>query len=126
MDGVVAVGGDGSYHGLLAPLRGSNVPLGLIPLGTANDLATGNGVPLTIEEACQVIRVGATRQVDLVVVRADRSRLLSGCHGSTGIGWLGSMALRRRSYFHRYGLPLGGANLVGWPLAESAANAINQ
>lgn len=68
VDGVVAVGGDGSYHGLLAPLRGSNVPLGLIPLGTANDLATGNGVPLTIEEACQVIRVGATRQVDLVVV----------------------------------------------------------
>lgn len=112
VDGVVAVGGDGSYHGLLPSLRGSNVPLGLIPLGTANDLATGHGVPLTIEEACQVIRVGATRQVDLVLVNGVPFATVGGVGLAADVA-VGVNRLRERWWFrllmrmcghHIYGL----------------------
>lgn len=112
VDGVVAVGGDGSYHGLLSPLRGSNVPLGLVPLGTANDLATSHGIPLTIEEACQVIRVGATRRVDLVLVNGVPFATVGGVGLAADVA-VGVNSLRERWWFrllmrvcghHIYGL----------------------
>jgi YegS/Rv2252/BmrU family lipid kinase len=64
---VVAMGGDGTInevaHGILE--SGSDVPLGIIPLGTANVLARELNIPLDPEQACRVIAGGNTRRIDV-------------------------------------------------------------
>ena len=43
---LVVVGGDGMVHMGVHLARGKNVPLGLVPAGTGNDLARHLGLPL--------------------------------------------------------------------------------
>jgi len=63
---LVVAGGDGTINLALNAGRGSNVRLGVIPCGTANDLATYLGIPRDPEAACKVILRGETRILDLV------------------------------------------------------------
>src|SRR5436190_1874024 len=44
-DAVIAVGGDGTVNEVVNGLDGFDTPLGIIPLGTANDFATQAGIP---------------------------------------------------------------------------------
>jgi YegS/Rv2252/BmrU family lipid kinase len=46
-DTVFACGGDGTVHDVVQGLVGSNVALGVIPLGTANSLAHDLGLPIS-------------------------------------------------------------------------------
>jgi diacylglycerol kinase (ATP) len=64
-DLVVVVGGDGSLNVALQGLVGIEIPLGILPFGTANDLANSLGIVKDIEGACQVIARGVTRQIDV-------------------------------------------------------------
>lgn len=41
---VVAVGGDGTVHEVASALRGSDIPLGIIPFGSGNDYAITQGI----------------------------------------------------------------------------------
>lgn len=41
-------------------------PLGLLPLGTANDLVVNLGLPLDLPGAARVIAAGKTRKIDLI------------------------------------------------------------
>ncbi len=69
---IVAVGGDGTVSAvgdILANL-GTNVPLGILPLGTANVLAGELGIPSDMEEACRLL----TGPHDLVKIDAMRIR----------------------------------------------------
>ena len=52
---VVAAGGDGTLVDVANGLVNGNVPLGILPLGTGNDLARSLGVPLTIDGALQLL-----------------------------------------------------------------------
>ena len=56
---LVIAGGDGSIHqavnGLMQIAPGERPVLGILPVGTANDLAYSLRLPKTIPEACQVI-----------------------------------------------------------------------
>jgi lipid kinase YegS len=54
-DVVVAVGGDGTLNEVVNGLAGSTVPLGIIPLGTANDFARQVGIPDDPDHAMDVI-----------------------------------------------------------------------
>lgn len=45
-DGLVAVGGDGLVSVAINVLAGTGVPLGIIPVGTGNDIARSLGLPL--------------------------------------------------------------------------------
>lgn len=65
IDFVAVAGGDGTVSNLLGAVVESHLPLGLVPLGTANDLARTLSIPTELEEACRVIAVGHTRSVDL-------------------------------------------------------------
>jgi len=65
IDLVVAGGGDGTLNAVLQGLVGSNLPIGILPLGTANDLAKTLGVPTDLEQACDVIAAGHTRRIDV-------------------------------------------------------------
>ena len=41
---VVAVGGDGTVHEVASALRGSDIPLGILPFGSCNDYAITQGI----------------------------------------------------------------------------------
>lgn len=55
VDAVVAVGGDGTVNEVVNGLSGFDVPLGIIPLGTANDFARQTGIPLDADHAMDII-----------------------------------------------------------------------
>jgi YegS/Rv2252/BmrU family lipid kinase len=64
-DMIVVGGGDGSLNCAAAGLLEANLPFGIVPLGTANDLARTLELPTTIDEAIGVIAAGHTRRIDV-------------------------------------------------------------
>ena len=64
-DVVVSAGGDGTHHHVLNVLAGSDVPMGILPLGTGNDLALGIGIPTDPRQAASALLKGKTKQIDL-------------------------------------------------------------
>lgn len=62
---VIVGGGDGTLNAAVQGLVGTNLPLGILPLGTANDLARTLGIPVSLPEACQVIATGEIHTIDL-------------------------------------------------------------
>lgn len=62
---VILGGGDGTMNAASQALRDTGLPLGILPLGTANDLARTLGIPLEPEAAAEVILAGQTRRLDL-------------------------------------------------------------
>ncbi|HEX5689988.1 MAG TPA: diacylglycerol kinase family protein [Roseiflexaceae bacterium] len=54
-DLVIAVGGDGTVSDVAEALAHTDVPLGIIPAGTANVLARELGIPLALESACALL-----------------------------------------------------------------------
>jgi len=65
VDCVVLGGGDGTLNAGAQALRDTQLPLGILPLGTANDLARTLSIPTAPEEAAAVILAGHTRRIDL-------------------------------------------------------------
>lgn len=51
----VAAGGDGTASDVAAGLVGTDIPLGIVPLGTANVLAQELGIPTDLDGACSLI-----------------------------------------------------------------------
>jgi YegS/Rv2252/BmrU family lipid kinase len=54
-DAVLVCGGDGTIHQVLQPLVGTNVALGILPMGTANALASDLGLPRSPEKALRTL-----------------------------------------------------------------------
>jgi YegS/Rv2252/BmrU family lipid kinase len=65
VDLVVIGGGDGTLNVAADSLIETGLPLGVLPLGTANDLAHTLGIPTDLEQACGVIVDGHTRDIDV-------------------------------------------------------------
>lgn len=65
VDLAIIGGGDGTLNAAVDGLVDANLPLGIIPLGTANDLARTLEIPNSLPEACQIIAQGHVRQIDL-------------------------------------------------------------
>jgi diacylglycerol kinase (ATP) len=62
---VILGGGDGTLNAAAAGLRDTGLPLGILPLGTANDLARTLKIPNNPEQAAAVIVGGRTTRLDL-------------------------------------------------------------
>lgn len=65
VDLVIVGGGDGTLNAAVDGLVDTNLPLGILPLGTANDLARTLGIPNSLPEACEIIATGSVRRIDL-------------------------------------------------------------
>ncbi len=63
-DVIVVGGGDGTFNQLGAVLARCGRPVGILPLGTANDLAHSLNIPNDLVEAAEVIARGVTKRID--------------------------------------------------------------
>lgn len=64
-DAIVLCGGDGTIASGAMAVMESGLPLGIIPMGTANDLARTLGIPLDLEKAADLVISGRTRAIDV-------------------------------------------------------------
>jgi YegS/Rv2252/BmrU family lipid kinase len=62
---VIVGGGDGTLGAAVPGLVDTGLPLGIVPLGTANNLARTLGIPSDPEAACAVIAAAHRRRIDL-------------------------------------------------------------
>jgi len=68
VDTIVVVGGDGTIHEVLNGILGSSVALGIIPTGTANDLASYYHLPAEVEKASDIILCRRIHPADVIQV----------------------------------------------------------
>lgn len=80
-DTVVAVGGDGTLHEVIAGLDLSRHRLGVIPAGSGNDFAWQHGIPRNVEAAVDRIVAGQEKRVDLGAWEGGRF------HNNLGLGF---------------------------------------
>lgn len=67
-DLLIVCGGDGSVSSAAVAVMESGLPMGIMPMGTANDLARTLGIPMDLTRAADVIVAGHLRKVDLGTV----------------------------------------------------------
>jgi diacylglycerol kinase (ATP) len=63
-DLVVAVGGDGTVSAVARGLLGTDTPLGIMPVGTYNNIARSLGIPTTVDDAAAVLTHGQPWRID--------------------------------------------------------------
>jgi len=68
---VIVAGGDGTIEEAACQLVGTKTALGILPVGTMNNVARSLGIPLDLEDACALLGAGSTRQVDMGHVITD-------------------------------------------------------
>jgi diacylglycerol kinase (ATP) len=72
VDCVIAVGGDGTVNEVVNGLDGYDVPLGIVPLGTANDFARQAGIPVDADHAMDVILQRKPVRIDTASLNGRR------------------------------------------------------
>nr|WP_290223916.1 lipid kinase [Trichocoleus desertorum] len=65
VDLVIVGGGDGTLNAVTEGLVDTQLPLGILPLGTANDLARTLCIPTDLTQACKIIAQGQVQRIDL-------------------------------------------------------------
>lgn len=65
VDMIIIAGGDGTLNAAAGGVRKVRRSMGIIPTGTANDLARTLHIPADIDKAIQIIADGNTRAIDL-------------------------------------------------------------
>jgi len=62
---MIVGGGDGTVSSVASVLADRNIRLGLLPMGTANNFARANRIPLALSAAVEVLASGREASVDL-------------------------------------------------------------
>ena len=88
MERVISVGGDGTLNAIAAGLIGTEIPVGVVALGSGNGYARSIGVPLKPEAAMRHAMTGMPRQMDVCYLN-DMPFL-----GTAGIGFDARVAYR--------------------------------
>jgi YegS/Rv2252/BmrU family lipid kinase len=120
---LVVVGGDGSVHTTVAALHRRQAltadrPLGLVPLGTGNDLARTLGIPLDPADAARALLTGRPRRLDLVVDDVG-GVVVNAVHlgvGAEAAERAGALKDRLGKAAYAVGGVLAGATATGWDL----------
>ena len=71
---VVVSGGDGTIDSVAAELAGTPLTLGILPTGTANNLAINLRIPRNLEEAVAVLRAGRRVKIDLGLAKSGKEK----------------------------------------------------
>lgn len=79
---IAAAGGDGTVSQVASALVHSDIPLGVVPVGTANLFARELNIPLEPEAACRLL-VSATRRTAIDAMKAGDMAYIS--HVSLGV-----------------------------------------
>ncbi len=106
---IIVLGGDGTVRAALEEAAGSGVPLGVVPAGTGNLLASNLRIPDDAHEALEVAVRGRDRTIDAGYVNDEAFVVMAG----TGIDaamisdasprvkrWLGKLAYVRSALVH--------------------------
>ena len=70
-DRVVGVGGDGTIKMLAGMLQRSDIPLGIIPAGSANGMARELGVPIEVQAALDISVNGMVKPIDVIRINGN-------------------------------------------------------
>jgi len=107
-DPVIVAGGDGTvFEGVNGVMRaGCGTRLGVVPVGTGNDLIKAAGLPRDWRAACERVVAGSTRRVD--VGRCNEHYFLNGI----GAGFDAEVARESRRIRHLRGNLVYGAALA--------------
>ncbi len=117
VDLAIIGGGDGTLNGAVDALVETDLALGILPLGTANDLAQTLRIPKNVADACDVIANGTLRRIDVGSVNgkhflneaglgmsAKLARRLTkkgkGLFGTVAVGWSALQIMVRARPFH--------------------------
>ncbi len=65
---IIIGGGDGTLNTVVEYFVHQDVVLGILPLGTANNFARSMGIPMTLEQAVDIITAGKVVDIDLGVI----------------------------------------------------------
>jgi diacylglycerol kinase family enzyme len=128
----VVMGGDGSVHLLVATahriglLDGRPFELGLVPLGTGNDLARTLGLPLDPARAAEVALSGRPRDLDILVDDVG-GIVVNAVHLGVGAE-AGRRAVPLKPRLGKLAYPVGsavaGASAAGWRLRVAVDGAV--
>ncbi len=72
-EAVIVGGGDGTVSVVARELVGKNATLGILPIGTFNNIARSIGVLGDLQGACEVIAKGVTRQIDIGMMNGSHA-----------------------------------------------------
>lgn len=114
---VVAVGGDGTVHEVvngimdMAPRRAR---LGLIPMGTGNDLARTLAIPPDPRDALALLFTGQSEPIDLILVEAEGTRryLVNAAAGGFSGQVSGAMTAELKSQWGPLAYLVGAASVL--------------
>jgi YegS/Rv2252/BmrU family lipid kinase len=99
VDCIIAAGGDGTVSKVASVLVGrTDVSLGILPLGTANSIAAGLGIPAAVPGAIELLGAGAARTIDTALANGSTMVL----HASLGLH-AAAISDTSRDAKHRWG-----------------------
>jgi diacylglycerol kinase (ATP) len=120
---IVVAGGDGSLHAVVTTLYRRNelkaAVLGILPLGTGNDFARTNDIPLDVEEAAQVLVDGAPRPMDLIVDEVGEI-VVNNVHAGAG-AQAGRRGAVWKDRLHSIGVGKLNLGKLGYPIGAAQA-----
>ncbi|MBL8736789.1 MAG: hypothetical protein JNL12_10210 [Planctomycetes bacterium] len=77
-DGLIAIGGDGTVNEVLNGMPDPSRPLGMLPVGTANVLASEHALPHDPDTAAAMLAGGRVRELPIAICREQRFLLFAG------------------------------------------------
>ena len=123
---IVVAGGDGSLHAVVTTLYRrnelKNAVLGILPLGTGNDFARANDIPLDVEEAAQVLVDGEPREIDLIVDEVGEI-VVNNVHAGAG-AQASRKGAKWKDRLHSVGVGKANLGKLGYPIGAAIA-AVN-
>ncbi len=71
LDRVIVAGGDGTIKTVAAALKGTDIPLAILPLGSANGMVANLNFPITQEEQLELAFTGTFQTIDLLKLNGE-------------------------------------------------------
>jgi diacylglycerol kinase (ATP) len=118
-DVVAAAGGDGTISEVVRGLRGSQTPLGIVPLGTANVLAAELGIPRSMRTVARILADGLPRPFHLPSANGAPFLLMAGAGFDGAV--VGAVTSRLKRRFGKGAFVLQGLRHMirgDWPTME--------